>query len=122
MTDVQQSKDAQDWFASEDGLTWMDENAPKLRRSVSGNHFLYWSLGIAFVLGLAAHISGFVLMSSQPTGLAGLLGDLLHALGWSLWTGAVVVVFAEVIPEVKRRQIRKALDDYDALRGSKSGT
>jgi hypothetical protein len=51
-----------------------------------------------------------------PSGLLGLLADLLHALGWSLWTGVVVAVFVEVIPEVKRRQIKRAVDAYEALR------
>lgn len=40
--------------------------------------------------------------------------DLLYALGLALWTGVVVVVFAQVIPEVKRRQITAFLDAYDA--------
>jgi hypothetical protein len=52
-------------------------------------------------------------MPSEPLGL---IADLLHALGWSLWTGVVVAVFVEVIPEVKRRQIRQALEAYEALR------
>jgi hypothetical protein len=44
----------------------------------------------------------------------GLVADLLYALGWSLWTGVVVVVFTHVIPEVKRRQLKQALDAYEA--------
>ena len=98
----------------------MEEHAPKLRQSVTGQHFLYWSLGISVVIGLAAHVGGYVLQSSLPTGLPGLLGDLLHALGWSLWTGAVVAVFVQVIPEVKRRQISQALDAYEAMRREKT--
>jgi len=27
--------------------------------------------------------------------------DLLYALGWALWTGVVVVVFVQVVPEAK---------------------
>jgi hypothetical protein len=48
------------------------------------------------------------------------LGGLLHALGWSLWTGVVVAVFVQVIPEVKRRQISQTLDAYEALRREKA--
>ena len=98
----------------------MEEHAPKLRQSVSGPHFLYWSLGISVVIGLAAHVGGYALQTSLPTGIPGLVGDLLHALGWSLWTGAVVAVFVQVIPEVKRRQITQALDAYEAMRREKA--
>ncbi len=112
----EQSKTIPAWLADEWGLAWMDEHAAKLRQSVSGQHFLYWSLSIAFVTGLAAQIGGYALQSSLPNGIPGLLGDLLHAVGWSLWTGAVVFVFVEIIPEAKRRQIRQALAAYDAVR------
>ena len=73
-------------------------------------------LVLGFVIGLAGHVGGYALLASLPSGLPGLLGDLLHAPGWSLWTGVVVAVFVQVIPEVKRRQIGQALDDYEAVR------
>jgi hypothetical protein len=93
---------------------WMGKHLPELRRSAYGQRLLYQSLGIAFVVGLAAHVGGYLLKSSVTTELLGLLADLLYALGFALWTGVVVVVFAEVIPEVKRRQIKRALDAYEA--------
>ena len=34
--------------------------------------------------------------------------------GWALWTGVVVVVFLQIIPEIKRRQYKAALDAYEA--------
>ena len=71
---------------------------------------------LGFVVGLAAHIGGYVLASSVPGGTLGLLADLLLALGWSLWTGVVVAVFVEVIPEAKRRQIKRVVDAYEAMR------
>jgi hypothetical protein len=43
-----------------------------------------------------------------------LVADLLYALGWSLWTGVVVVLFVQIIPEVKRRQFKQMLDAYEA--------
>ena len=49
-------------------------------------------------------------------GLLGLVADLLHALGWSLWTGIVVALFVQVIPGIKRRQIERAVDAYEAQR------
>jgi hypothetical protein len=129
MTEDQGSKGAPPMFTDERALDWMEEHLPELRRSVSGQHFLYWSLGISFVVGLAAHVGGYALLSSLPSGLLGLLADLLHALGWSLWTGVVVVVFVQVIPEAKRRQIRQAINAYEALRreqaqagGNREGT
>ena len=120
MTEGRQSKDVPTWLTEEWALAWMEEHETQLRQFISGQHFLYWSLGIGFVLGLVAHVGGYLLSSSLPRGLPGLLGDLLHALGWSLWTGVVVVVFVQVIPEVKRRQIRQTLDAYEALQREKA--
>ena len=116
MTESQQSKDISTMLADEWTVEWMEQHLTELKQSVSGQRFLYQSLVLGFVVGLAAHIGGYALLSSMPSGFLGLLADLLHALGWSLWTGVVVAVFVEVIPEVKRRQIRQAVDAYEALR------
>ena len=43
-----------------------------------------------------------------------MVADLLYTFGWALWTGVVVVVFLQVIPEAKRRQFKRALDAYEA--------
>jgi len=120
MTEDQESKGISQMFTDEWTLAWMEEHLKELRQSVSGQYFLYWSLGISFVVGLAAHIGGYVLLSTQPTGLLGLLADLLHALGWSLWTGVVVALFVQVIPEVKRRQIKRVLDAYEKIQHDKA--
>ena len=101
-------------------LAWVGEHLPRVRRSVYGQHFLYWSLGIACVVGLAAHVVGYLLRSDVTTELLGLVADLLYALGFALWTGAVVVVFVEIIPEVKRRQFKQVLDAYEAARREKT--
>jgi hypothetical protein len=66
------------------------------------------------VVGLAAHVGGYLLRSSATTEPLGLLADLLYALGWALWTGVVVVVFVQIFPEAKRRQIMRGLDAYEA--------
>ena len=95
-------------------LAWMSQNATGLRRAVSGPHFLYWSLAIAFAVGMTSYVSGYFLRSLAPKEPFALLADLLYALGWALWTGVVVVLFVEVVPEVKRRQIKQALEAYDA--------
>ena len=98
-------------------LAWMGKHLPELRRSAYGQRLLYQSLGIGFVVGLAAHVGGYVLKSSVTTEPLLLVADLLYALGFATWTGVVVVVFVQVLPEVKRRQVKGALDAYEvALR------
>ncbi len=116
MTGGQAAKGAEAMFADEWTAAWMEEHLPELRQSASGQRVLYMSLAISFIVGLAAHIGGYALLSSVPVGLLGLFADLLHALGWSLWTGVVVAFFVQVIPEVKRRQIKEAVEAYEALR------
>jgi hypothetical protein len=92
---------------------------PELRRSVAGQRILYTSLTIGFVVGLTAHVGGYLLRSSATTAPLGLVADLLYALGWALWTGVVVVVFVQIFPEAKRRQIMRGLDAYEAARREK---
>ena len=62
---------------------------------------------IGFLVGLAAHVSGFLLKSWETTEPLSLLADLLYTLGWALWTGVVVVVFFQIVPEAKRRQLKQ---------------
>jgi hypothetical protein len=69
---------------------------------------------MGFVVGLAAHLVGYALRSSAPKEPLALIADLLNALGFALWTGVVVVVFVQVIPDAKRRQIERVLDAYEA--------
>lgn len=86
----------------------------QLRQSVAGQRIVLQSLGIGFVLGLAAYIGGYALKASATTEPSKLVGDLLYALGWALWTGVVVALFVEIIPRAKQRQISRALDAYEA--------
>ena len=101
-------------------LAWVGENLTLARRSASGQRVLYWVLGIGFVVGLAAHIGGFLLKSSVTTEPVALLADLLYALGWALWTGVIVVVFVQIYPQAKKRQYRQALDAYEAAVGDQA--
>ena len=101
-------------------LAWVGENLTLVRRSVSGQRILYWSLGIGFVIGLAAHVGGFLLKSSATTEPLSLVADLLYALGWALWTGVVVVVFVQIYPEAKKRDYKRALDAYEAAMGDQA--
>ena len=102
-------------------LAWMGKHLPELRQVAYGQRLLYQSLGIGFVVGLAAHVGGYLLKSSVATEPFGLLADLLYALGWAMWTGVVVVVFVQVIPEVKRRQIKRTLDACEAALREQAG-
>jgi hypothetical protein len=96
------------------------ENLTLVRRSAYGQRILYWSLGIGFVVGLAAHVGGFLLKTWETTEPLLVLADLLYTLGWALWTGAVVVAFTQLYPETKRRQFKQALDAYEAAAGDQA--
>jgi hypothetical protein len=102
-------------------LAWVGENLAEVRRSAFGQRTLYWSLGIGFVVGLATYVGGYLIKSSTTTGALGLVGDLLYTLGWALWTGVVVVVFLQVIPETKRRGYKAWLDAYEATLREEAG-
>src|SRR5579863_4982983 len=99
---------------TEEELAWIGAHLTELRRSVSEERFRHGILWFGFVVGLAAHVGGYLLRASAATELIGLLGDLLYTLGWALWTGAVVVVLLQIFPEAKQRQITQALDAYEA--------
>jgi hypothetical protein len=120
MAEDQGMKDIASGFTDEWAAAWMEEHLPELKQDVSGQRILYESLVLGAAVGLAAHVGGYLLLESATRGLLGLLADLLHALGWSLWTGAVVAVFVQVLPEVKRRQIKQAVDAFEALRRKKA--
>lgn len=72
------------------------------------------------MVGLAAHVGGYLLKSSVTTEPLGLLADLFYALGYTLWTGVVVVVFVQLYPETKRRHFKQALDAYEAAQREKA--
>ena len=95
-------------------LAWIGENLTLVRRSASGQRPMYWILVTGYVVGLAAHAGGFLLKTSATTEPLLLVADLLYALGWSLWTGVIVVVFVQIWPEAKRRQYKQTLDAYEA--------
>ena len=105
-----------------DTLAWMGKHLPALRQQASGQRPLYWILGIGFVVGLAADAGGFLLKTSVITEPLLLVADLLYALGWSLWTGVVVVFCVQIWPEAKRRQLKLWLDAYEAALRDKART
>ena len=101
-------------------LAWVGENLTMVRRSASGQRPMYWILGTVFVVGVAAHVGGFLLKTSVTTEPLLLAADLLYALGWALWTSIVVVIFVQIWPEAKRRQYKQALDAYEAALASQA--
>jgi hypothetical protein len=101
-------------------LDWVGEHLTLVRRSASGQRPMYWVLGTVFVVGLAAHVGGFLLKTWVTTEPLLVVGDLIYTYGWALWTGAVVVVFVQIWPEVKRRQFKQALDAYEAAVGDQA--
>ncbi|HYK27080.1 MAG TPA: hypothetical protein VEV61_03855 [Streptosporangiaceae bacterium] len=95
-------------------LAWVGENLTLVRRTASGQRISYWILGVGFVIGLAAHVGGFLLKTWATTEPLMVVADLIYALGWALWTGVVVVMFVEIWPEIKKRQYKGALEAYEA--------
>jgi hypothetical protein len=95
--------------------SWMREHQPELQRAAYGDRLLYQSLGFCLGLGLVVYVGGYLLRSSITTEPLSFLGDLLYTLGYALWTGAVVVAMLEVVPKVKRRQVREMLQAYERM-------
>jgi hypothetical protein len=102
-------------------LDWVGEHLPDVRRSAYGQRSLYLTLGVGFIVGLAAYVGGYALRSSVTTEPLGFVADLLYTLGYALWTGVVVVLFLQVLPEVKRRGYKQLLDAYEAALPDKTG-
>jgi len=94
-------------------LAAIGDYLPDLRRSLSDQRILRTYLLIAFVAGLIVHIVAYLLRPVAEGGLLGLADDLLYAFGFALWTGVVVSLFVQVLPEAKRRQIVRALRAYE---------
>lgn len=95
--------------------SWMREHERELQRSAYGDRLLYQSLGFCLGLGLVAYVGGYLLRTSVDSEPLLFLGDLLYTLGYALWTGAVVVSLLEVVPKVKRRQVREMLRAYEQI-------
>jgi hypothetical protein len=102
-------------------LDWVGDHLPEVRRSAYGRRSLYWTLGIGAVVGLAVYAGGYALRSWATTEPLMFVADALFTLGYALWTGVVVALFLQVIPETKRRGYRQLLEAYEAERGRASG-
>jgi hypothetical protein len=51
-----------------------------------------------------------------------LIADLVANLGIALWTGGVLVVFVQVLPEARRRSAARYLAKYEAALREQAGT
>jgi len=102
---------------SELELAWIREHLTELRASVTDPSIAYWYMGSALAIGLAAQIVGYLMRPSTTSEPFGLIADLVYAFGLTLWTGVVVTVFVQVLPELKRRQIRRFLETYEGKLG-----
>jgi hypothetical protein len=103
-----------------DARAWFEEHLTELRENAYGQRLLYFTLAGTFVVGLAVYVAGYLLKTTTTGEPLGLLADMIYTSGFALWTAAVIVVLLEVVPEVKRRQIRRALEAYEATRGTRA--
>ena len=95
---------------------WFEQHLADLRQDAYGQRILYTVLVATCVVGFVGYVAGYLLRTTATREPFGLLADVAYTFGFALWTAAVVVVLVEVIPEVKRRQIRQALEAYEAIR------
>jgi len=100
---------------NEDELRWAAQHQPQIRGWISGRRFLYDAMLTAVILGLIAHVAGYLLGVSGSGEPRGLVVDLLSNLGVALWTGAVLVVFVQVLPDYQRRTARRLIEHSEAL-------
>jgi len=101
-------------------LAWVGEHLPYVQATAAGQRPIYWILGVVLVVGLIAQIGGYVLRTTTTGEPLGVIADLLHALGYALWTGVVVVGCVQILPEAKRRQYEAALRAYEEARGTET--
>jgi len=120
MTDESEQKPAVRHFTDLE-LFYIGKYLPEMRASLTDQRLLKQSLIAALVLGLGAHIVGYLIKSAAPGEPIALLADLLYALGFALWTAVVVVAFIELYPAVKRRQYIEAIREYEAVMGKRAG-
>ena len=100
--------------------TWFEEHLADMRQDAYGQRIQYQVLLATFAIGLVAYVIGYLLRSTATGEPFGLLADMVYTLGFALWTAAIVVVVVEIVPEVKRRQIRRSLEAYEAIRRRKA--
>jgi hypothetical protein len=101
---------------------WFEQHLTGLRQNAYGQRFLYLTLVTTFVIGLVSYLVGYLLKTTATSEPLGLLADVTYTFGFALWTAVIIVVLLEVVPDVKRRQIRRALEAYEATRRTGAST
>ena len=96
-------------------LDWVMRNLPSLRKQATGHGFLQGMIVVAVMLGLAAHVGGYLLASAAVGEPVELLTELLRSLGAAPWTGGVLVVLVQIVPEAKRRSMARYLAATEAV-------
>ena len=113
MTETHRPKKPTDSIPKEE-VAWAAAHLPELHRGITRQRFVRDALVIAFVVGLAAHIGGYLLLSAVTGEPFRLLADLLATLGTALWTGVVLYVFVNVLPAARQRAAAQWLEAYEA--------
>ena len=98
---------------TDEDVVWVASHLPEVRRRLASNEILYWWIGGALVLGLVANVLGFLWSSVAGDTVQALIADLLRNLGTALWTGVVLVLFVQVLPEIHRRYAIRELHRYE---------
>jgi len=98
---------------TDEDVAWVASHLPEVRRRLAGNEILYWWIGGTVVLGLIANVAGFLWTSVATGTLDGLVAELLRNLGTALWTGAVLVLLLQVLPDIQRRAAIRSLHRYE---------
>ena len=113
MTDEHRPKESTDSIPKEE-MAWAAAHLPELHRGITRQRFVRDAMVIALVIGLAAHIGGYLLMSAASGEPLRLLADLLASLGTALWTGVVLYAFVNVLPAARQRAAAQWLETYEA--------
>ena len=99
---------------NEDELRWAAQNLPKIRGWISGRRFLYQAVITTVIVGLIAHVAGYLLAESGSGEPIGLVADLLGNFGVALWTGAVLVMLVQVLPDYQQRTALRLVEQSEA--------
>jgi hypothetical protein len=112
MTELRDPESGRRFTAQE--AAWIGDHLSDLRHGVAERRFRVQTLLTGLVIGLVVHVAAYLLRTFVSGEPAGLVADLLYALGYALWTGVVVVILVEIIPAAKERQVSRWLDAYEA--------
>ena len=92
-------------------LDWVAEHLDEVVAYSRGERALRWPLLATLLLGLGVHLLGYAFATGAfglpTTWPADLVADLLVSFGTALWTSVAIVVFLEVWPSQRRREVAR---------------